>query len=289
MEGESPLFRRWGQRGKAAIDKILRCKICHLSLQTSLSHRELPPRAPAHAERRFDSLYLGRVLSGEVLLFRAVQVCCTVRLRARLAGGTRNAPCVVPLRLKITCCSGLCLWWVEIYPPSSVAYAPASPRGEAFCKIPFALRNMINELNFEVLFPTYWVLYTRYSRLYLLCMHGVKKASTEGKPSCEIPFALRNMINELNFEVLFPTYWVLYTRYSRLYLLCMHGVKKASTEGKPSCEIPFALCNMINELNFEILFATYWGAVYSLFKVVFAMYARRKEGFPSGGSCRVSD
>ena len=48
-----------------------------------------------------------------------------------------NDPCVVPFRLKVTCCSGLCLWWVEIYPPSSVAIATnclqfSSPQGEAF-------------------------------------------------------------------------------------------------------------------------------------------------------------
>ena len=103
-----------------------------LSLQTSLSHRELPPRAPAHAERRLDSLCFGRVLSGEVLLFRAGGDFQMVRLRSRLVGGMRNDPCVIPFRLKITCCSGLCLWWVEIYPPSSVAVATASPRGEAF-------------------------------------------------------------------------------------------------------------------------------------------------------------
>ena len=38
-----------------------------------------------------------------------------------------NDPCVVPLRGKDTF-----LWGVQIYPPSSVAYATASPRGEAF-------------------------------------------------------------------------------------------------------------------------------------------------------------
>ena len=40
-----------------------------LSLQTSLSHRELPPRAPAPAERRFGSLCMARVLLGEVFYF----------------------------------------------------------------------------------------------------------------------------------------------------------------------------------------------------------------------------
>ena len=37
-----------------------------LSLQTSLSHRELPPSAPAFAWQRFDSFCFERVLSGEV-------------------------------------------------------------------------------------------------------------------------------------------------------------------------------------------------------------------------------
>ena len=73
MEGESPLLKDGA-----------------LSLQTSLSHRELPPRAPAHTERRLDSLCLGRVLSGEVLLFRAGGDFQMVRLRARLVGGMRS-------------------------------------------------------------------------------------------------------------------------------------------------------------------------------------------------------
>ena len=38
------------------------------SLQTSLNLPELPPRAPALAERRFDSLCSGRVLLGEVFV-----------------------------------------------------------------------------------------------------------------------------------------------------------------------------------------------------------------------------
>ena len=50
-----------------------------------------------------------------------------------------NDPCVVPFRLKVTCCSGLCLWWVEIYPTSSVADAPnclqfSSPKGKPFAR-----------------------------------------------------------------------------------------------------------------------------------------------------------
>ncbi len=73
MEGESPLLKDGA-----------------LSLQTSLSHRELPPRAPAHAERRFDSLCLARVLSGEVLLFRAGGDFQMMRLRALLVGDMRS-------------------------------------------------------------------------------------------------------------------------------------------------------------------------------------------------------
>ena len=51
-------------------------------------------------------------------------------------------------------------------------------------------------------------------------------------------------------------------------------------KGKPFCKPSFALHNKAT---------VYLPAIYSLFKVVFAMYARRKEGFPLGGSCRVSD
>ena len=69
----------------------------------------------------------------------------------------------------------------RLIPPHQSLTRQLPPEGKPFCKIPFTLRNMINELNFEVLFPTYCVLYTRYSRLYLLCMHGVKKASPRGE------------------------------------------------------------------------------------------------------------
>ena len=77
-----------------------------------------------------------------------------VRLRARPVGGMRNDPCVIPFRLEVTCCRGLCLWWVEIYPPSSVAYATnclqfSSPRGEAFCKISFVLHSKVMRANRE--------------------------------------------------------------------------------------------------------------------------------------------
>ena len=52
-----------------------------LSLQASLSHRELPPRAPAHAGRKFGSLRLVRVLVGEVFwLIGEARTYCRVRL-----------------------------------------------------------------------------------------------------------------------------------------------------------------------------------------------------------------
>ena len=120
MEGESPLFRRGGS----------------LPPNLPLSPRTSPKSTrPYRAEIGF--AFLARVLSGEVLLFRAGGNFQMVRLRARLVGGMRNDPCVIPFRLEVTCCRGLCLWWAEIYPPSSVAYATnclqfSSPRGEAF-------------------------------------------------------------------------------------------------------------------------------------------------------------
>ena len=94
LEGESPLLKDGA-----------------LSLQTSLSLRELPP-----CPRRFRSENLfrfGKMAGswGKFLSFWEVRKLCRVRLRARLVGGKRNDPYVVPFRLKVTCCSGLCLWW----------------------------------------------------------------------------------------------------------------------------------------------------------------------------------
>ena len=57
--------RPWRERKTLEGEEHL-LKEAPLSLQTSLSLRELPPRAPALAERRFDSLCLVRVLLGEV-------------------------------------------------------------------------------------------------------------------------------------------------------------------------------------------------------------------------------
>ena len=56
MEGESPLLKDGA-----------------LSLQTSLTHRELSPSAPALTWRRFDSLCLGRVHFGKVFVFGEVR------------------------------------------------------------------------------------------------------------------------------------------------------------------------------------------------------------------------
>ena len=66
------------------------------TLQTSLTHPELPPRAPAYAVRRFVSLCFGRVFLGEVFWFgREVQILYMVRLRTRFVGKKRSVimPC----------------------------------------------------------------------------------------------------------------------------------------------------------------------------------------------------
>ena len=66
------------------------------TLQTSLTHPELPPRAPAYAVRRFVSLCFGRVFLGEVFGFgREVQILYMVRLRTRFVGKKRSVimPC----------------------------------------------------------------------------------------------------------------------------------------------------------------------------------------------------
>ena len=70
---------------------------------------------------------LGAGTLGGSFLFRAGGIFLKVRLRARLVGGGRNDTRVVPFRAKDTF-----LWEVQIYPPSSVAVATASPQGEAF-------------------------------------------------------------------------------------------------------------------------------------------------------------
>ena len=128
LEGESPLLKDGA-----------------LSLQTSLSHRELPP-CPRHlrSEDLFRFLWwrglVGKFLvwagGANLLQSAASRPFCGRDLGTRVWHYTvGNDPCAVPFRLKVTCCSGLCLWWVEIYPPSSVAYATASPQGEAFCTL----------------------------------------------------------------------------------------------------------------------------------------------------------
>ena len=56
-----------------------------LSLQTSLTLRELPPSAPARAGRKVVSFCLGRVRLGEVFwLDWEVRVCYSVRLSRSL-------------------------------------------------------------------------------------------------------------------------------------------------------------------------------------------------------------
>ena len=74
-------------------------KEASLSLQTSHTLRELPPRAPALTWQRVVSLCMMRVLSGEVFSFWEVEIWSRVRLRARFEGGMRReksgrgAPC----------------------------------------------------------------------------------------------------------------------------------------------------------------------------------------------------
>ncbi len=81
LGGREPPLERGRQRGKAAIDKILRCKICHLSLQTSLSHRELSHRTPPLQERKFVSLFVTAGFCGKVfLLLGETRISCRMRL-----------------------------------------------------------------------------------------------------------------------------------------------------------------------------------------------------------------
>ena len=68
-------------------------------------------------------------LIGEVEIFcrvryRLEMICCRERPMCRSVPGERY------------------FYGVQSYPPSSVAYAPASPRGEAFCKISFVLHRL---------------------------------------------------------------------------------------------------------------------------------------------------
>ena len=135
MEGESPVLKDGA-----------------LSLQTSLSHPELPPRAPAHAERRFDSLCLARVLLGEVLLFRAGGDFFRVRL-SRPIGGVRERyagialkcgvvgiePCVVPIRKMLLANLFPCDFYVSgnLSPLISRLRRQLPPQGEAFLQESF--------------------------------------------------------------------------------------------------------------------------------------------------------
>ena len=69
MEGESPLLKEGA-----------------LSLQTSLSHRELPPRAPVCTWQRVVSLCTVRVLLGEVFCFGWEVIFLKVRLSHLFCG-----------------------------------------------------------------------------------------------------------------------------------------------------------------------------------------------------------
>ena len=71
MEGESPLLKEGA-----------------LSLQTSLSHRELSHRTPPLQERKFVSLFVTAGFCGKVF-FRIGRcgIFCRVRLRAQFVGG----------------------------------------------------------------------------------------------------------------------------------------------------------------------------------------------------------
>ena len=65
-------------------------------------------------------------------------------------------------------------------------------------------------------------------------------------------------------------------------------------KGKPFCKTPLHCITKRPNENMKYYLLHIYSLYYSLFKVVFAMYARRKEGFPSGGRklqavCRVSD
>ena len=77
MEGESPLLKEGA-----------------LSLQTSLSHRELPPRAPDGTWQRVVSLCTVRVLLGEVFCFGREVIFLKVRLSRWFCGWGAYGVCV---------------------------------------------------------------------------------------------------------------------------------------------------------------------------------------------------
>ena len=156
LEGESPLFRRRGS----------------LPPNLPLSPRT-SPHVPPLTKRKFVSLFR---VAGTWGKFFCLSGRCGLVVECGFAH-VLWAGCVGRAYAFHKC---------RLIPPhqsltrqTACSFLP--PEGKPFCKIPFTLRNMINELNFDVLFPTYCVLYTRYSRLYLLCMHGVKKASPRGE------------------------------------------------------------------------------------------------------------
>ena len=56
-----------------------------------------------------------------------------------------NDPCVAPFQLDVTCRSVLCYGRRRLIPPSSVAAATASPRGEAFLRESFCTTRQDDE------------------------------------------------------------------------------------------------------------------------------------------------
>ena len=90
LEGGRTPFRMCVQRGKAATGRFCVAK-SPFPLQTSLTSRELPPSAPAHALQRFVSLCMRRVRLGEVFCrLGRYGFFYRVRLRARLVSGARK-------------------------------------------------------------------------------------------------------------------------------------------------------------------------------------------------------
>ena len=139
MEGESPLLK-----GGA------------LSLQTSLPHRELSPRAPAHAVRRFDSLCFGRVLLGEVFYFwrEVIFRWCgfapdwwgarnDMRGIVLKCGVVGIDPCVVPTREMLLANLFPCDFYVSgiLSPLISRLRRQLPPKGKPFCKSLFVLHD----------------------------------------------------------------------------------------------------------------------------------------------------
>ena len=127
-----------------------------LSLQTSLTHRELPPY-PRHLQS--DKLFRFLRVAGIWGKFLDLDGRCFFSecgYRARLVGGESgarndmrgialkcgvvgNAPCVVPIREMLL--ANLFLCERRFIPPHQSPTAPASPQGEAFLQESFLLHD----------------------------------------------------------------------------------------------------------------------------------------------------